>query len=188
MQLYGLRQLGDDFRAVRRDTIRFADEIHESHYAYRPTPESRSVAETLVHIAWLASADQFMHEDQRVVSLGDFDFRALIGKSKAEEAVPRSKAQIIELLHTEGDRWVQWLERVPESFLLEEVRTPGGGSINRFAMLVGTKEHEVQHRGQLAVLKRLIGVQDALSPRATRPPDLPALPSPPARASRAARG
>ncbi len=158
MELYGVRQLTDGFRAARGDTIRLADEIPESQYAYRPTPESRSVAETLVHIAWLASADEFMHEEARICSLETFDFPTLIGKSNAEEALPRSKAEIIELLRTEGDRWVHWLQRLSESFLLEEVRLPGGGSMNRFAMLIGTKEHEVQHRGQLTVLKRLLGV------------------------------
>jgi uncharacterized damage-inducible protein DinB len=58
---------------------------------------------------------------------------------------------------------VQWLQRLPESFLLEEVRMPGGGSMNRFAMLIGTKEHEVQHRGQLTVLKRLVGAVPAFT-------------------------
>ena len=60
MSLYGIRQLGDGFRTVRRNTIQLAEEIPESKYDYRPAPPSRSVAETLVHIAWLGSADRFM--------------------------------------------------------------------------------------------------------------------------------
>lgn len=67
----------DGFRAVRQNTVRIAEDIPESQYDYRPTPQSRSVAETLVHIAWL------------------------------------------------------WM------------------SVNRFEMLLGTKEHEMQHRAQL---------------------------------------
>jgi len=51
MTLYGPRQLVDSVRTVRRNTIRIAEDISEEDYGYRPTPESRSVAETLVHIA-----------------------------------------------------------------------------------------------------------------------------------------
>ncbi len=158
MELYGVRELTDGFRAVRRDTIQVAEDFQESQFAYRPTPESRSVAETLVHIAWLASADQFMHEEIRIKSVENFDFPALIARSRAEEGSRRTKSEVIELLRAEGERWVQWVQRLPESILREEVRMPGGGSMNRFAMLIGTKEHEVQHRGQLSVLKRLLGV------------------------------
>ena len=48
MSLYGIRHLADSFRTVRRNTIQVAEEIPEADYQYRPTPASRSVAETLV--------------------------------------------------------------------------------------------------------------------------------------------
>jgi len=153
--LHGVRELADGFRAVRHATIQVAEEFAEEQFAYRPTAGSRSVAETLVHIAWLASADQFMHEEVRIESVEGFDFPALIARSRAEEARERTKAEVVGLLRTEGERWVQWVESLAESFLREEVRMPGGRSVNRFAMLVGTKEHEMHHRGQLTVLKRL---------------------------------
>jgi uncharacterized damage-inducible protein DinB len=35
---------------------------------------------------------------------------------------------------------------------------PGGVSKNRFEMLLGTKEHEMQHRAQLTVIERLLGI------------------------------
>jgi uncharacterized damage-inducible protein DinB len=70
----------------------------------------------------------------------------------------RSKAEIIELLRTEGDRWVQWVEQLPETFLSERVRLPDGKSVSRFAMLLDTKEHEREHRAQLTVIQRLLGL------------------------------
>ena len=158
MYQYDARQLADSLRTVRKNTIQVADDIPESQYQYRPTPESRSVAELLVHIAWLASADRFFHEDEHCESVEAFDFGALIGKTVAEEKILRSKAEIIDLLRTGGERYVQWVEQLPEAFLSERVAWPGGGSKNRFEMLIGTKEHEMQHRAQLTVIERLIGL------------------------------
>src|SRR5687768_3342342 len=107
MSLYGARQLIDSFRTVRRNTIQVAEDIPEADYQYRPAPASRSVAETLVHIAWLAGADRFIHEEKRLASFDGFDFGAFLATSEVEETRQRSKAEIIELLRTEGDRWVR---------------------------------------------------------------------------------
>src|SRR5688572_32011544 len=98
MSLYGVRQLAASMRAVRQNTILIAGDIPESKYAFRATPETRSVAETLVHIAWLWSADRLMHEERHLNSLEGFDFAALLARSASEERVARSKAEIIEML------------------------------------------------------------------------------------------
>jgi uncharacterized damage-inducible protein DinB len=158
MSLYGIPHLTDSFRTVRRNTIQIAEEIPEAHYQYRPAPASRSVAETLVHIAWLAGADRFIHEEKRLASFDEFDFAAFLATSEVEETRERSKAEIIELLRTEGERWAQWVEQLPETFLSEAIRLPDGKSVSRFEMLLGTKEHEMQHRAQLTVIQRLLGL------------------------------
>ena len=158
MSLYGIRQLTDSVRAVRANTILMADDIPESQYGFRATPAGRSVAETLVHIAWLATSDRILHEEERLAAVERFDFPALLRKSEVEEKRPRSKADILELLRTEGERQARWLEQLPETFLAERVKLPGDGSVSRFEMLVATKEHELQHRAQLTVIDRLIGV------------------------------
>jgi uncharacterized damage-inducible protein DinB len=156
--LYGIRQLVDSMRAVRENTILMAGDIPESQYDYRPTPVSRSVAETLVHIAWLWTSDRILHEEEHLSALEGFDFPALLRTSEVEEKRRRTKAEIIEHLRTEGERQARWLEQLPEAFLSERVQLPGGGSVSRFEMLLATKEHELQHRAQLTVIDRLIGV------------------------------
>jgi uncharacterized protein YndB with AHSA1/START domain/uncharacterized damage-inducible protein DinB len=156
--LYGVRQLVDSMRAVRANTILMADDIPESKYDYRPTAVSRSIAETLVHIAWLSTSDRILHEEEHLHALEGFDFPALLKKSEVEERRPRSKAEILELLRTEGERQARWLEQRPEAFLAEPVQLPGGGTVSRFEMLLATKEHELQHRAQLTVIDRLIDI------------------------------
>jgi hypothetical protein len=91
MNLYGPKQLADSMRTVRKNTILIAEDIPGNDYGYRPTPDSRSVAETLVHIASLSRIDQFLHEEERRSSLESFNFGELIGKSESEEKRPRSK-------------------------------------------------------------------------------------------------
>ena len=158
MNLYGPKELVNSMRTVRKNTIRIAEDIPETEYGYRPTPDSRSVAETLVHIAMLGRADRFLHEEDRRPSLETFDFGELINRSQAEEKRPRSKREIVELLRTEGESSAQWVEGLPETLLAEPVRQRGGASQSRFEMLLGSKEHEMHHRGQLMVMERLLGV------------------------------
>ena len=158
MNLYGPKELVDSMRTVRKNTILIAEDIPESGYAYRPTPDSRSVAETLVHIAMLGRSAHFLHEEDRRPSLENFDFGQLASRSQAEEKRPRSKKEIVDLLRTEGERAAQWVEGLPEDRFSEQVRQRGGVSKSRFEMLLGTKEHEMHHRGQLMVMERLLGI------------------------------
>ena len=156
--LYGTRQLGASMRAVRQNTILMAEDIPESQYGFRATPATRSIAETLVHIAWLGSSDRLIHEELHLDSLEGFDFPALLERSAIEEKRSRSKAEILELLRADGERSASWVEQLPDAFLAERVRLPGGGSTSRFEMLMATKEHELQHRAQLTVLERMLGL------------------------------
>jgi len=155
MNLYGLKQLVESARTVRNNTIQIAEDIPEKDYGYRPTPESRSVAETLVHIALLSRAARLLHKE---ASLENFDFGELIKKSEIEEKRQRSKIEIVELLRVEGESWYQWLETLSEAELTEQVAMPDGVSKSRFELLLGTKEHEMHHRAQLTVVERLLGI------------------------------
>jgi len=165
MNLYGPKELAESVRTVRNNTIQVAEDIPEKDYGYRPAPESRSVAETLVHIAAVSRFAHFIHGEDRLSSLETFDFRNLLAKSQNEEKEPRSKSQIIDLLRSEGDRWCQWVEGLPEAVLSERVTQPGGVSKSRFEMLLGTKEHEMHHRAQLMVIERLLGIVPHLTRR-----------------------
>ena len=158
MNLYGPKQLTESMRMVRKNTIRIAEDIPEKDYGYRPTPESRSVAETLVHIAWAPQSARRTHGEQRLSSLESFDFGELLRRSQEEERRPRSKAEIISMLQSEGERYCEWLGALPETVLAEQVRMRDGTVKNRLEMLLGSKEHEMHHRAQLMVIERLLGI------------------------------
>ena len=122
MNLHGANQLADSVRTVRKNTILIAEDIPEKDYGYRPTPESRSVAETLLHIAWLAEADRRLHGEKHLSSLEGYDFGALLKESETEEKRPRSKSQIVDLLRTEGERWCDWVSTFPVAFIEVNLR------------------------------------------------------------------
>ena len=158
MQLYSRKQLADSIRTVRKNTVLIAEDIPEQHYGYRPTADSRSVAEILTHIAMMSEFDRLLRQDEHVATLEGFDFRKLVRMSEIEEKKSVPKTELIELLRTSGEAWARWVEALPEEVLAEQVRQPGGGSKTRFEMILGTKEHEMHHRAQLTVIERLLGI------------------------------
>src|SRR5713101_4955724 len=105
MNYYGAKELAESFRTVRKNTITIAEDIGEQHYGYQATPETRTIAQTLVHIALSPNFAEEIHAVQRLTTLAGFDFQTLIGKMSAEEKTPRTKAQITALLKERGDRF-----------------------------------------------------------------------------------
>jgi uncharacterized damage-inducible protein DinB len=158
MTLYGLQQLIDSTRVVRKNTVQIAEDIPEKDYGYRPTPESRSVAETLAHIAFLLQINRRLHDGQRVFSLSEETIGEIIKQSEAYEKLPRSKDELVTLLREGGEEKREWLTTLTETVLAEQVRMPEGGSKSRFEILIGSKEHEMHHRAQLTVIERLLGI------------------------------
>jgi hypothetical protein len=51
MNYYGAKDLADGLRTVRKNTLIIAEEIPEDRYGFRAAPETRTVAQTLTHIA-----------------------------------------------------------------------------------------------------------------------------------------
>jgi uncharacterized damage-inducible protein DinB len=166
MTYYGPKQMAASFRTVRANTIKIAEEIPEESYGFRAAPGCRSVAETLIHIAVGARFQEQIHIIEHRDTLVGFDFFSFHGKQAAEEQVARSKAQILEMLHVEGEKYAQTLEGLSETFLAESVQSmpgmvPPGKS--RFEMMISPKEHEMHHRGQLMLVQRMLGMVPPLT-------------------------
>jgi len=161
MNYYGAKELAAGFRTVRKNSITIAHEIGEDGYNFRATPETRTVGSTLVHIALAPRLQEQIHAVERRRTLDGFDFPGFIGKLIAEEQKPRTKAQIVAMLQESGDHFGKWIESLSDDFLSESVQMPPGmtpPSRSRFEMILGVKEHEMHHRGQLMLLERMIGI------------------------------
>jgi uncharacterized damage-inducible protein DinB len=159
MTYYGGKELAAAFKTVRGNTIKIAEEIPDNKYDYRPAPDSRSVGQTLVHIG-LGPGFQLHIHGGKISDMKNVNFGELMQKFGAEEAKPRTKAETIAFLQSEGDKFATFLEGLEDTFLAEQVTMAPGmtpAAKSRFEMLLGAKEHEMHHRGQLMTIQRMIG-------------------------------
>jgi len=161
MTYYGGEELARSFRTVRANTVQTAKDIAEQSYGFAPATGGRSVSEILAHIAVFPQLQHGIHGPDRRASFEGFDFLAVMERMAEQEAVQRTKAEIIDLLEQEGDVWATFLDGLPEAFLAESFAMPPGATPaakSRFEMLLSVKEHEMHHRGQLMYLQRLLGL------------------------------
>jgi uncharacterized damage-inducible protein DinB len=159
MTYYGGKELAASFRTVRGNTILIAEDIPEDKYGFRAAPETRSVSQMLAHIAVSTRFQSHVHLN-RVTDMKTLNFEALFQEFSAEENKPRSKAEVIALLKSEGDAFASYLESANESLLSEQVTLPPTAqppTKSRFEMLLGAKEHEMHHRAQLMLIQRMLG-------------------------------
>ena len=165
MAQYGAKELANAFRTVRGNTLQIAREIPEEQYDFVAAPGVRSVGQLLRHIAYADMIYYDFHRDKHIDTLKGYDFGAMIGRSMAEETKPLDKAGIIELLEERGQAFAGWEEALSPEFLCETFTDPmGQNPKTRIEHLMGAKEHEMHHRGQLMLIQRLIG----LTPHLTR--------------------
>ena len=160
MQGYNAKDMARSFRTVRMNTIKIAEDIPEDQYGYRAAPDVRSVAETLAHIAATTGFAQKLHSER--ITLATMErFSAAMQELMQEQAALTTKAQILEALHAKGEAFAAWLDSLPDEMLSEVVHFKPPiqqDPKTRFEMLLGTKEHEMHHRGQLMLVERILGV------------------------------
>ena len=160
MTHYGGKDLARSFRQVRGNTIQTAEDVPEDKYGFSASPDTRSIGSTLAHIATSTGYQEHIQRN-KVSDLKDVNFMELFQKFSAEEAKPRSKAETIAYLRSQGEAFASFLEGLSDEFLSEAVAMPPGAELptkSRLEMLLSPKEHEMHHRGQLMQLQRMIGL------------------------------
>ena len=166
MKYYGAKELSESFRTVRKNTIQTAEEIPEDKYGFQAAPGTRTVEKLLTHIALGHRFQHRFHAIEKRTNFDGFDFPALFGEFMAQEAQPRTKAEIIALLHESGELWAHYLDGISEEFLAETITMPPGSTPatkSRFEMVLSVKEHEMHHRGQVMLVQRVLGITPHLT-------------------------
>ena len=158
MVCYGGKELADAFRTVRKNTIQVAEDIPESQYGFVAAPDVRPVGKMLTHVAIATRIWEKVH-GQKLTTLVGFNFFGLMDEFTAEENKPRTKAEIVQLLRSEGERFASWVETLTPEFLAEMVTEPDGKTQKtHFERFLGAKEHEMHHRAQLMLIERQLGI------------------------------
>ena len=160
MTIYGAKDLAGAFRTVRGNTLIIANELTEEQYGFSPADGTRTAGQLLTHIALISTLAEQVHFIERRTTLEGFDFPAFMTRAMAAEQKLHTKAEVITLLQENGDSFASRLDGASDEFLAEIVSMPAGmtpAGKTRFEMLLGVKEHEMHHRGQLMLIQRLLG-------------------------------
>jgi uncharacterized damage-inducible protein DinB len=171
--IYGVKELVESFRTVRKNTIAVAEDIPAEQYDYKATPDVMSVAAMLAHIA-VSPAWQIKVHSQGITATDFAMFRANMAEAAAEEKTLRTKEQIIAALKERGEQFTAFVSGLSPVTLAETVSFPPPvqpSQKTRFEMLLSVKEHEMHHRAQLMLIERLLGIV----PHSTRQRQAPAV-------------
>ena len=161
MTYYSGKDLARSFRTVRRNTIQIATEIPEDKYSHRATPDTRSVLETLQHITANPTWQHKLHGHDKKTFVAFEDFMTYIGGATQYGATLATKDALLKALETDGETFASFLDALGDDSLGQMVSFPEpekNPSKTRFEMLLGVKEHEMHHRGQLMLIQRQLGI------------------------------
>ena len=161
MTYYSGKDLARSFRTVRKNTIQIANEIPEENYSHRATPDTRSVLETLQHIAANPTWQHKLHGVDKKSFVAFEDFMSYIGGATQYGATLSDKAAVLKALEADGETFASFLDSIGDDALGQMVSFPEpekNPAKTRFEMLLGVKEHEMHHRGQLMLIQRQLGI------------------------------
>jgi uncharacterized damage-inducible protein DinB len=161
MTYYSGADLARSFRVVRKNTLQIANDIPESQYGFRATPNTKSIGELLAHIVASARWTLKVQTVDKAPTMTFEDFGRYGQENAAYEKTLTTKAEIVKALESNRDEFASFLERAHDGLLADTVTFPAGvepPSKTRFEMLLSAREHEMHHRGQLMVMQRLIGM------------------------------
>lgn len=165
--MYGAREIAESFRTVRNNTIQIAEDIPADRYGFKAAEGVKSVGEILAHIAASPAWQIDVHE-RRVSALDLAFFGGRAPKVAADEQALTSKEQIVAALRTGGDAFASMVAGMTPDRLAEIVSFAPPlqpSQKTRFEMLLGVKEHEMHHRGQLMLIERMLGIVPHLTRR-----------------------
>jgi len=166
MTYYSGKELAGAFRTVRQNTIQTAQDIPEAHYGFAAAEGCMTVGHVLAHLAASTNFHYQLHGIDKKSDLTMADFGAYMGQAQQIQASLTTKDAIVEALTARGEEFASFLESLTDAQLGEFVTFPAGlqpPTKSRFEMLLGAKEHEMHHRGQLMVIQRLLGITPHLT-------------------------
>jgi uncharacterized damage-inducible protein DinB len=159
--MYTSADLARSFRTVRKNTLLIAEDIPADKWSFHAAPGARTIAELFAHVAALTRTPQQLHLVDGKTFITPDEFRALGADNAAYEKTLKTRDEILRALEENGEDFARRLDVLTPAQLSTAVNFPppiDPPSKTRFELLLGVKEHEMHHRGQLMLLQRLVGV------------------------------
>lgn len=130
-------------------TQEYLDAMPEKGYALKPTPEMRSFADQMLH---LADANYGFVSAASNVKVPE-------GQGGLEKITDKSKANVSKLVLASYDFVIENIKKMTEAQLEETVKLFGNFEMSKRMAVIKAFEHQVHHRGQTTVYLRLEGVK-----------------------------
>lgn len=138
-----------EWERAKTFTKEYLDAMPEASYTLKPTPEMRSFAEQMLHLAdanyGFASA-----------ASGE---KSPVGQGESEKSTDKSKANTTKLVMASYDFVIGALKKLSPAQLSESVKVFGRFDMSRQMAFAKAFEHQTHHRGQLTPYIRLAGAK-----------------------------
>jgi uncharacterized damage-inducible protein DinB len=145
-----LREQTQHWQRAKQWTLAYIDAMPETAMSFKPTPEIRSFAEQMLHLAFWNYG--------LVRAVGGKD--APWGKNQEDlekRADMQSKAAVRKVVEESYDNVLAALSKLEAAQLLEQVKF-FNSPMTRLNVLLIAQDHQTHHRGQTTIYLRLKGV------------------------------
>lgn len=140
-------QMIADWQRAKAYTKQYLDAMPEDGYSAKPTPEMRTFAGQMLHLA-----------DGNYFIVGSATGKAgPLGKESAEKTVPQNKNDVTKTVMESYDWVINSLQSMTNAQLDEKVKV-AGKEITKAVAFNKAFEHQTHHRGQTVAYLRLKGV------------------------------
>ena len=159
-----LEETLEGWRDVRSGLIEEVENIPADRFAFRPTPETRSVTELVQHILDVAllMTGELTRPD---TNFHRAPWPQLIDLYAPHVKEAMTKRELLGLLTSTIDEAEERFMTSGELAMLQMITRFDGESGTRMAWLQHGIAQEMYHRGQLVLYARLLGIEPALTKR-----------------------
>lgn len=144
-----LPQMTTDWERAKNYTKEYLDAMPDDGYAFKPTPEIRSFAEVMLHLA---------DANYGFISAASGKASPLQG-SLEKTMTDKSKAAVTKAVMDSYDFVLASLKGMNDGQMAEQVKVFGRFDMPREQAVMKAFEHQTHHRGQTTVYLRLKGVK-----------------------------
>lgn len=142
-------QLTADWQRAREYTKEYLDAMSEEGVNFKPTPEIRSFADQMLHLA---------NANYNFGSIASGKTNPFQGKKMEEMADLKTKAALTKAVLDSYDFVIDAVKGMTDAQLGEMVKM-GQREMNRETVLAKAFEHQTHHRGQCTIYIRMKGIK-----------------------------
>lgn len=142
-------QLTADWQRAKEYTKEYLDAMPEDGINYKPTPEIRSFADQMLHLA---------NANYNFGAMASGKANPMQGKKMEEMADLKTKASLTKAVMESYDFMIDAVKGMSDAQLAETVKM-GQREMTREVVLAKAFEHQTHHRGQCTIYIRMKGIK-----------------------------